>query len=119
MAKLTKEKVKQALEVSLGVVAIAARRLGVSRQGLHKAIKRFGLEGYLEELREEATDEVEHRLITAALEGKPWAVMFWLRTMAKGRGYSERVELTQANRLEIEVVEVPGDPLARPPAGRG
>ncbi|MCS6867786.1 helix-turn-helix domain-containing protein [Thermus sp.] len=119
MAKLTKEKVKQALEVSLGVVAIAARRLGVSRQGLHKAIKRFGLEGYLEELREEATDEVEHRLIQAALEGKPWAVMFFLKTLGRHRGYVERQEVAQASKLEIELVEVPGDPLARPPAGRG
>jgi DNA-binding phage protein len=43
MEKLTKKKVEEAIRASRGVLAVAARALGVSRQGLYFALDLRGL----------------------------------------------------------------------------
>jgi hypothetical protein len=105
MGKLTKKRVEEAIRASHGVLTVAARALGVSRQGLYFAIQRHGLESLLREVREEFLDEVESRLIQAALQGKPWAVMFVLKTVGKERGYTERVEQVSLEGVEFKVVD--------------
>jgi len=103
--RLTKKKVEEALRASHGVLAVAARALGVTRQGLYDAIQRHGLEGFLREVRGEFLDEVESRLIQAALAGKPWAVMFVLKTIGKDRGYTERVEHFSLESVDLRIVD--------------
>jgi len=103
--RLTKKKVEEAIRASHGVLAVAARALGVTRQGLYAAIQRHGLDGLLREVREEFLDDVESRLIQAALQGKPWAVMFVLKTIGKERGYTERVEQVSLEGVELKVVD--------------
>jgi hypothetical protein len=105
MGKLTKKRVEEAIRASRGVLTEAARALGVSRQGLYAAIQRHGLEGLLREVREEFLDDVENRLIQAALAGKPWAVMFVLKTIGKERGYTERVEQFSLESVDLRIVD--------------
>jgi len=105
MRKLTKGRVEEALRASRGVVAVAARALGVTRQALYYAIQRYGLEGFMQEVRDEFLDEVEDRLNQAALAGKPWAVMFVLKTVGRHRGYTERVEQVSLDGVELKVVD--------------
>lgn len=113
MRRLTKKAVVEALRASRGVVSGAARSLGVSRQALYKAIKRYGLEGFLQEARDELLEHVEVKLIEAALRGEPWAVKLVLKRFGRDRGYVEHKEVVSVGKLEVELVEV--SPQAPPP----
>jgi hypothetical protein len=91
-----------------GNVAAVARYFGVSRQAADQYMRRHRrLRKVANDCREVMRDNVESALYNAALAGEPWAVMFFLRTQAKERGYVERTELTgQEGRPIEEVVEV-------------
>ncbi|MCS7068499.1 MAG: helix-turn-helix domain-containing protein [Meiothermus sp.] len=104
--KLSRKAVEQALRASRGVLAEAARSLGITRQSLYRIVERHGLWGLIEELRDEIVDLAEARLFEAVERGEPWAVSLVLKTLARQR-YSERFELAQTNKLEVELVEVP------------
>lgn len=71
-----------------GRVAVAARRLGLSRSCLHDRIaKSEALKRTLELAREELLDEAEDALRTLIKAGDIQAVIFTLRTLGKKRGY--------------------------------
>lgn len=76
-----------------GNLSIVARQLGCSRPTLYKYIKNHSTcQIVLDGVRETAIDNVESVLYSKALDGEPWAVMFFLRMIAKHRGYVERTE---------------------------
>jgi hypothetical protein len=91
-----------------GNVAAVARFFGVTRQSADKYMRRRpSLLKIAGECRETMRDNAESALYNAVLAGEPWAVMFFLRTQAKSRGYVERTEVTgQDGRPIEEVVEV-------------
>lgn len=107
--KLTPTVLREALRQSHGWITPAAEALGVDRSSIYLAIKRFGLEDYLQEVRETFLDKVEAKVAEAALAGRPWAAMFVLKTLGRHRGYVERQEVAQVGKLEVELVEVPHD----------
>jgi len=118
MARLTKRKVEEAIRASRGVMSAAARALGVNRVSLYRAVRRYGLEEVVREAREELLDLVEDRLIQAALEGKPWAVMFVLKTLGRERGYTTRQEVALAPEGGVALRIVDEDPALPAPQPR-
>jgi predicted transcriptional regulator len=111
----TVDEVAQALRDSRGLVTHAAERLGISRVALSKRIKNHpSLQEVRDESREAMTDLAEHSLHTAIQTGESWAVLFYLKTQGRERGYVERLEekreMTGDIRVTIRTVDDRGDP---------
>src|SRR3954462_1263823 len=89
---------EEALSHSAGLIAPAARALGVSRMTLYRWLERDQpIIEHLGSLREEFLDMCEAQLVRHVHEGSERSVHFALRTLGKNRGYSERQEVTGAN----------------------
>lgn len=92
----TNEEIIQALRVSGGIQAEAARLLGCHRNTVGLYLKREP--EILEEclaIKETFLDEVEGKLFTAVRNGEPWAIKLVLTTQGRSRGY------TQTGTLEL------------------
>jgi hypothetical protein len=90
-----------------GNVSSVARFFKLSRQTMHKYINdKPSVKAALEESREKMIDNVESALYSQALAGNTTAMIFFLKTQGKSRGYVERNELTgkDGNEVTIKVV---------------
>lgn len=91
---LTDEKIEEALLAHHGLVAVAARALGVRRETVHVRIgKSERLKQVLKEAREITVDQAESKLIEAIDEREGWAIKYFLGTQARHRGYTNRSEI--------------------------
>jgi len=91
----TLEEVISAIKDSNGLLAAAARKLGVTRQTVYNYVKKYAtVKQALEEARDTNLDYTEGKLMEAIKAGNVTAIMFLLKTLGKSRGYVERQELT-------------------------
>lgn len=101
--KERKEQMLEALRTAFGVVTLAASKAGISRDIHYKwmrADKRYA--EAVEEIQSEyCTDMVEGKLFQLINECNPTAIIFYLKTRGKHRGYIERQELTGAEGREL------------------
>jgi AcrR family transcriptional regulator len=98
MAKLTVDKVKGLIDEMMGNVSMVARTLNVSRTTLYNYINSHAtVKQALDEAREKMIDNVESKLYSKALDGDTTAMIFFLKTQGKLRGYVERQEVTGAD----------------------
>lgn len=96
--KATPEQVIQALQASNGLQAGAARALGVTRQTVANYIKDNPvIKAAYEDVNETTIDKVEGKLLEQVNSGNITAIIFYLKTKAKHRGYVERQEFTGAD----------------------
>ena len=96
--KLTVGQVIQALEKHQGLAALAAQTLGVSLQTVYNYRDRYPtIAAKMREMRERRTDRVELALYDKINAGEIAAIIFYLKTQAKDRGYVERQEVTGAD----------------------
>jgi hypothetical protein len=100
----------EALEKSLGVVSTACESAGVSRDTHYRWLKEDEkYKATVEELDNVALDFAESQLYGNIRKGDTTAIIFFLKTRGKKRGYIERQEIdhtTQGdkiNKLEISV----------------
>lgn len=106
MAAMTVEKIAHAIKQAAGNVTMAARGLGVTREYIHRRIKKSAaLQEVLQDEREALVDMAESALRKNVLEGDMTAIIWTLKASpaAKARGWSERQELTGANGGDIAV----------------
>ena len=88
-----------------GNVAAIARKLGVSRATIHKRIQESAaLRQAIDDARETMVDNVESALYREVLNGNVTAMIFWLKTQGKRRGWVERTEITGADAGPLDVV---------------
>ena len=88
------DQVAEALRLSHGVVAEAARRLGCTRGTVFSYIERFAeLKEVVKETREKTLDLAESELFKHITAGNMTAIIFYLKCQGKHRGYIERGEL--------------------------
>ncbi len=81
-----------------GNIAAVARVLGVPRRTVYNRLKESArLQQLLADARETMLDDAESTLYDEALTGNTTALIFFLKTQGKGRGYTERQEYTGAN----------------------
>ena len=104
--KCTPEQVSEALLVSDGNLTAAATKLGVTRQGVYDYIERYKLQEVLDQSREKMADEAVGQLHRLVRDGNLGATIFYLKTQAKNRNYSERIEQTGANGEPIEYRQI-------------
>lgn len=104
----TATEVENALRNTKGMVSVAARSLGMTRQALYNRIhKSTALQELIADEREAMTDTAELALHRAIVGGEAWAICFYLKTMGKSRGYVERQEITGADSgpIMIEAID--------------
>lgn len=100
--RLSAERVAAVITQAHGNVSAAAAALGVSRQTIYRYIKRYAtVAEALENARETMLDNVESVLYRKALEGEGWAVCFFLKTQGKKRGYVERQEVAEVEKVLV------------------
>ena len=110
--KCTPVQVSEALLASDGNLTAAATKLGVTRQGVYDYIDRYKLQDVLDQSREKMADEAVGQLHRLVRDGNLGAVIFYLKTQAKSRGYTERFETTGKDGDAIEVRQL--KPEGRP-----
>jgi hypothetical protein len=92
--RYTAEQVAQAIRDSNGIKAVAARRLGCSRQTVVKYASDYAIcrEACITS-RETVVDLAEGQFVAAIGRGEPWAVSMALKTLGRDRGYGDRLDL--------------------------
>ena len=94
-----------AIQDGRGYASKAAELLGVSRTSFYTYLNRFATaKQTLEDVREKRHDTVELALMTKIDKGDTTAIIFYLKTQCKSRGYVERQEITGADGGKIEYV---------------
>jgi hypothetical protein len=94
--------IEKAIKDKRGNVSAAAKALGLSRVSLYERINKSELlQRTLEEARETMIDNAETALYDDALNGNTTALIFFLKTQGKRRGYTERHEVTGEDGGEI------------------
>lgn len=82
-----------ALEKSLGVVTNACRKVGVSRDTFYRWLKEDeDFKRKVEDVSEMSLDFAESKLYKLIADENVTAILFYLKTKGKHRGYKESVE---------------------------
>lgn len=97
--KYTYKKIKNAIKGSGGIKLRICERLGMSRANLDHCINKWpDLQTAIEDEKESVTDAYENALHNLALKEKDVkAIIFYLRTRGRKRGYGYEPEPQQAN----------------------
>ena len=94
------------LESSFGNVTIACRNTGIARATFYKWLNDDEVfKKKVDEVNESAIDYVEHSLMRLIKEGNPTAIIFYLKTKGKNRGYVERQEQVMSVNPFIEAMK--------------
>lgn len=95
---LSIKKIRKAIEKHRGNVTLVAKSFSVSRTTVYKFFEIHPeLKECLQDEREKMIDNVESTLYNQALDGNTTAMIFFLKTQGKNRGYVERQEVTGAD----------------------
>ena len=89
-AKAKPEDVIAALQAAYGIQAVAARQLGIGRSTIAGYIADDPvIKAAYDSINEETIDRVENKLLSQIDAGNITAIIFYLKTKAKHRGYVE------------------------------
>ena len=93
MCKFTANEVIEAIKEARGFVTVAASKLGCSRTTMYVYLKKYATAATaLEDEREKRHDFVESKLMSAINGDNITAIIFYLKTQCKDRGYVERYQ---------------------------
>jgi hypothetical protein len=109
MKKPDRSVIEQAIVKAFGNLSTAAKSLAVERATLYKWIDQEGLEEAVQEGRNKRLDFAESMLDKGMQEGNMTAVIFYLKTQGKSRGYVERQEITGADGKKVFEVKIVDD----------
>jgi hypothetical protein len=118
MPRYTDKEIMDALRATKGMVYVAAQHLGCDPRTIKgRVAKSQRIRDVLEAERGKMGDTAELKLAQAIQNGEPWAIQFYLKTQAKDRGYTERIDITHsvreyANQLANELGLDPDDVVA-------
>jgi hypothetical protein len=101
---IKKEKFIEALEQSMGIISHAAKKIGVDRTTPYRWMREDDeYKKRVEEVLNVPLDFVESKLFEAINHNNITAIIFYLKTKGKHRGYVERHELTGIDDKDIKV----------------
>jgi len=88
--RLSKKKIKDALEAAEGILAVAAKRLNCTRQTIYNWEERYPeIREFRYQVREGTTDWVENELIKNCKKGKESSIFYYLNNLGRNRGYGK------------------------------
>lgn len=103
--RLSAKLVATTLRETRGMVSVAARRLGVTRQTIYNWIsKSAAVKEAMTDAREAMTDTAELKLYEAIAAGESWAINLYLRTQGRHRGYVETTNVNHSGSLTVEAI---------------
>lgn len=106
--EFTPKEIIEALDSASGIQASAARKLGTSRQTIMNYIKdNPEVKAAYDVVNETTIDKVESKLLEQVNSGNITAIIFYLKTKAKHRGYVERQEVTGKDGKDLVTVYIP------------
>ena len=109
MKKPDRETIEKSIVMSFGNLSTAAKSLQIERATLYAWIEQEGLEEAVQEGRNRRLDFAESMLDKGMKDGNMTAIIFYLKTQGKSRGYIERQEVTGADGKKLfEVTIVDG-----------
>ncbi len=104
----------EALTRPHGLIAFAARRLGVSRQAVYNMINRHPeVNEAMTDAREELLDLAETKVFAAVAQGNLKICCWVLERLGKHRGYTKQITLASDGLSPQEVSEMSDEELAR------
>ena len=109
MKKPERSVIEKAIIKSFGNLSTAARSLQVDRVTLYKWIEQEFWEQAVIEGRNTRLDFVESKLDQKIDSGDTTAIIFFLKTQGKSRGYVERQEITGADGKKVFEVTIVDD----------
>lgn len=102
-----KEQIIAAIKSQQGLLSLAAKKVGVTYWTIWKYAQDFPeVKEAVKEAKEATLDFAEGRLLEMMRDGNIAAVIFYLKTQGKGRGYIERSEITGAEGTPLLNVNV-------------
>ena len=102
--RYTAEQVAEAVKKSYGIINGAAVALGCSRQTVENYIRKYkAVKDAYSEANEITLDFVETEFLKKIKSGDTTAMIFYLKTKGRQRGYIERHELTGVDGGSIKV----------------
>jgi len=108
--EFTAEEVGKAIADANGILAVAARKLGCSRRTIHNYVNKYAsVKEVYADANETTIDFAEGKLMELIKDGNVTAIIFFLKTKAKHRGYVERQEHTGKDGGTINVKLVKHD----------
>ena len=88
-------------------ISATCNALGISRQTYYNWLKNDeDLKIEIEDSKEAVLDNVESKLLSAINDGNITAIIFYLKTKGKHRGYIERNEITGADGEKLFEVKI-------------
>jgi len=105
MRKFNREEVIKAIENSSGFISSIAVTLKCDWHTAKKFIEKYQLEYMLTDKTEAVTDEVEGCLLKKIREGDTTAMIFYLKTKGRNRGYSEKIEIADQRPI-IQIMDL-------------
>ncbi len=100
----TAARIIKALKENKGLLTLAAQKAGVTYWTVWKYTQDFpSVKQAVEESKESLLDFAEGKLYLAINEGNLTAIIFYLKTQGKARGYIERNEFSGVNGEPIKV----------------
>ena len=110
---LTAQRIVKAIRDSHGFISIAARKAGLHRATIHKYIHDYpSVREAIEEAKAATLDMAEGKLFELIEAGNTTAIIFYLKTQGKDRGYTERQEVGRGGPVTIRVVRDDESPKA-------
>jgi len=95
----------EALEKTLGVVTTACKSVGICRYTFYKWLKedkKFA--DKVNDIQDVAIDYVESQLYKSIRDGNVTAIIFYMKTKAKHRGYQENYDVTtKGEKIEFNL----------------
>ena len=99
------KEIEKAIHDKRGNVSAVARHFGVTRKTLYKRINKSPkLQEALVEARNTMLDNAETTLYDEAINGNITALIFFLKTQGKSRGYTERQEVEHGGGIRVKYV---------------
>jgi len=104
--RFTADKVIAALKNSKGWPDLAADELRCDRRTIYRKIEQYpSVKTVFEDLRERRKDRAERTFVKLLDEGNVTALIFYLKTQAKDRGYVERQEVQLDGAVMVDLNE--------------
>lgn len=107
--KRHKEELIKAMERNLGVVTLACKEVGLTRQTFYHYYRTDEeFKSQIDELDNYTLDFVENQLIKHIKEGSEKSIHFYLKYKGKKRGYNESVDITSGGEKinEIKLIKI-------------
>ena len=107
MAKLIKEEFLKVFEKSMGNVSVACNNYGCERQTFYNWYNQDDdFRAKADAIREVRKDFVESQLDKKIKEGDTTAIIFYLKTQCKDRGYTEKIEYEGKQQTELKLPDI-------------